>query len=65
MIHQLEKNTIFDEQMTSTEARLALFKAVEGKTEAEIEQIKSAYSKVLPAILKRESDLVLKGWIID
>ena len=29
MIHELEKNTIFDEQMTSSEARVALFKAIE------------------------------------
>ena len=58
-------NNIFNEQMTSNEARLALFRAVEGKTQSEIEQLKSAYSKVLPAIYKRENDLVSKGWVID
>ena len=58
-------DSIFNEQMTSNEARIALFKAVEGKTDAEITQIKKAYSEVLPAILKRESALVSKGWVVD
>ena len=65
MIRELEKNTVFDEQMTSTEARIALFKAVEGKTEAEIEQIKSAYSQILSKILERETQLSSKGWFVD
>jgi hypothetical protein len=58
-------NNIFNEQMTSSEARATLFKAVEGKTKAEIEQIKSAYSKTLPSILEREHHLASKGWFID
>lgn len=57
-------NSMFNEQMSSNEARLALFAAVDGKTKAEIEQLKSAYSKVLPAILKREHGLASKGWAI-
>ena len=57
-------NSIFNEQMTSNEARLALFKAVEGKTKAEIEQLKADYSKVLPAINEREHKLAAEGWFI-
>lgn len=57
-------DNMFNEQMTSNEARIVLFKAVEGKTKAEIEQLKSAYSKVLPAILEREHSLASKGWLI-
>jgi len=58
-------DNLFNELMTSNEARMTLFKAVEGKTKEEIKQIKSAYSKVLPIILKRESNLTSKGWMID
>lgn len=54
---------IFNEQMSSTEARTAFFKAVEGKTNAEIELIFSAYDKVLPAIYRRELDLASQGWM--
>lgn len=57
-------SNIFNEHMTSNEARIALFKSVEGKTKAEIEQIKSEYSAVLPAILKREHELASKGWLL-
>ena len=58
-------DSIFNEHMTSNEARIALFKAVEGKTSEEISQLKTEYSNVLPAILKRESELVSEGWFID
>ena len=34
-------NNIFNEQMTSEEARMTLFKEIEGKTKIEIEQIKA------------------------
>lgn len=57
-------NSVFNEHMTSNEARLMLFKAVEGKTKAEIDQLKADYSKVLPAILKREHTLAANGWLI-
>ena len=57
-------NNIFNEQMTSNEARMAFFKAVEGKTKAEIEHIKLEYSKVLPKIIERELELAKNGWLI-
>lgn len=57
-------NSIFNENMTSDQARLALFSAVDGKTKAEIEKIKDEYSKVLPVIMEREFDLAAQGWAI-
>ena len=56
---------IFNEHMTSSEARMVLFKAVEGKTADEIEEIKSAYSAIIPIILEKESRLANEGWFID
>ena len=56
---------IFHEGMTSSEARTALYSAVEGKTPSEIEKLKSEYARVLPAILDREQKLAEKGWAID
>ena len=58
-------NSIFNENMTSNEARIALFSAVEGKNKAEIEQIKAEYSEVLPKILDRELSLATEGWIFN
>jgi len=55
--------SIFNEQMTSIEARTAFFRAVDGKNKEEIEQLKAEYSAVLPAILKREHDLADDGWM--
>ena len=57
-------NSIFNEQMTSQEARLAFFRAADGKTKTEIEKLKSDYSKILPIIMKREHNLASKGWTI-
>ena len=57
-------NSIFNEQMTSNEATLAFFRAVDGKTKAEIEQLKADFSKVLPVITEREFKLAEKGWLI-
>ena len=58
-------NDIFNEQMTSNEARIAFFEAVEGKTKEEVEQIKSAYFEVLHKITEREMRLAEEGWMID
>ncbi len=58
-------NDIFNEQMTSNEARMAFFEAVEGKTKEEVEQIKSAYFEVLHKITKKEFELAKEGWMID
>lgn len=57
-------NNVFNKQMSSHEARQALFEAVEGKKKDEVEQIKSAYSKILPTILEREHRLASNGWVI-
>lgn len=51
--------------MTSNEARMAFFEAVEGKTKEEVEQIKSAYFEVLHKITKKEFELAKEGWMID
>lgn len=49
--------------MTSNEARTVFFKAVEGKTKEEVEQIKVAYFKVLPIILEKEMRFAKEGWM--
>ena len=56
---------IFSEEMTSSQARLALFKAVEGKTKDEIEEIKAAYFEVSSKILERELKMAHEGWFVD
>ena len=57
-------NSIFNENMTSYQARTALFTAVEGKTKKEIEEIKAEYSKVSSVIMEREFKLADKGWLL-
>ena len=56
---------IFSEEMTSNQARLAFFKAVEGKTKEEIEEIKVAYFEVSSKILQRELKMADEGWFVD
>lgn len=56
---------LFNEKMTSNEARAVFFKALEGKSKEEIEQIKSAYFEVLHKITEREMRLAEEGWMID
>lgn len=58
-------NSIFNESMTSNEARIALLSAVDGKSKAEIETILTDYEKVHPVIMKRELESVSRGWITD
>lgn len=57
--------SIFNENMSSREARQVLFSSVDGKTKAEIEKIKDEYSAVLPVIMDRELKLADQGWMID
>ena len=57
-------NNTFNEQMTSEEARMTLFKEIEGKTKIEIEQIKAEYFEVLPKIIEKELQLAKDGWLI-
>lgn len=45
---------LFNENMTSSEARRVLFSSVEGKTEREVEQIKREFSEIAPKIIERE-----------
>lgn len=58
-------DNLFNEEMTSSEARTVFFEAVEGKTKEEIEQIKSAYLEILPKIIEKEMRLAEDGWMID
>lgn len=55
---------IFNENMSSDEARTVLFKAVENKTKEEIEELKREYNKVLPAILERENEFTKGSWVM-
>ena len=48
-------NNLFNEQMTSLQARTVLFSNVDGKTEKERAELFDAYKAVLPAIIKRET----------
>lgn len=58
-------SSLFNKQMTSNQAREALFRAIDGKTPAEVEKVKAEYSEVLPVILERECKLAAQGWLID
>lgn len=59
------EHNLFNEQMTSSQARIALLSAIEGKSKDEIERIKNAYFEIRPLIIRRELDLAAKGWFID
>lgn len=45
---------MFNENMTSSEARTILFSSVDGKSKQEIAAIKEEYSKIIPRIIKNE-----------
>ena len=47
-------NAMFNENMTSSEARHVLFSSVDGKTKEEIDRIKLEYDAVIPRIVKNE-----------
>lgn len=53
---------LFDEQMSSNEARYVFFSALDGKTKEEIEEIKKEYFAVSAEIMKREARLAEEGW---
>lgn len=55
---------LFNENMTSHEARLTLFSAVEGKSKEEIEKIKAEYFAVSDKITDRELELGRQGWLL-
>lgn len=54
---------LFNENMTSLEARTVLFSSVEGKTKEEIDEIFAAYAPVSSAILKHEIEMAMQGWM--
>ena len=58
-------NKLFDEQMTSSEARMAFYRAIEGKSAEEMESIKAEYFRISDIILKRELELASRGWFVD
>lgn len=57
--------SLFNENMSSSEARIVFLSSVDGKTKEEIAKLQEDYMAVLPVISKRESELVKQGWIID
>ncbi len=57
--------SLFNENMSSTSPRIVFPSSVDGKTKEEIAKLQEDYMAVLPAISKRESELVKQGWIID
>ena len=59
------EHSFFNEQMTSSQARMALYSAIDGKSKSEIEEIKKEYFEILPLITERELDLAAKGWFVD
>lgn len=54
---------LFNEQMTFEEAQLAFFKAIDGKTKEEAEEIRKQFFAAIPKITKREITMAEKGWI--
>ena len=58
-------DSIFNTNMTSSQARIALYTAVEGKTEEEKKQLLAEYDAIRSVILKRELKLAEEGWCID
>lgn len=56
-------NNLFNEKMTSAEARAAFFRAVEGKSEGEVAKIKDEYAATVRNITRREFKLAEQGWM--
>ena len=49
-------DSIFNEKMTSIEARMALYENCEGKTKEEKNKLFEEYIAILPKIIKRETE---------
>ena len=60
-----EADGLFSENMSSSQARIAFFGAVDGKTKEEIEALMEEYRKVARIISKREFQLAEEGWFVD
>jgi hypothetical protein len=48
-------NNLFNDKMTSIEARIVLYSNVDGKSDEEKKELFKAYKNVLPAIIERET----------
>lgn len=59
------EHSIFNDQMTSTQASLAFFRAADGKSKEEYNRLAEEYFAILPEINKRERKLAEQGWIIE
>lgn len=57
-------NVLFNENMTSEEARKILYKAAETKTKKEMEVVIEEYMRVITAITCKELSMVEKGWML-
>lgn len=58
------KKALFNESMSSSEARKILFSSVAGKSKKEIEEIKKEYSSVSKQIRRREI-MQNRGWMTN
>ena len=56
------KKALFNEHMSSLEARRVLFTSVNGKSKEQIDEIKKEYSSVSKLIRRREL-IQNKGWM--
>lgn len=55
---------LFNEDMSSMEARTVLYSSVDGKIKEEIEEIKEAYKRILPIIIDKELKAAAEGWFL-
>ena len=53
---------LFNEQMSSNEARYVFSSSLDGKTKEEIEEIEKQYFAVSSVIMDREAKLAAEGW---
>lgn len=58
-------SSLFNENMSTNEARMALFRAVEGKSEKDRQKIIEDYKKIHHIIFQKEMKLAEKGWLIN
>ncbi len=55
---------LFNENMTSVEARYAFFAATDGKTKEEIDEIRKEYKPIAERILQKELELADHGYLL-
>ena len=54
---------MFNENMTSIEARMLFYREIEGKTEDEVREIRKAYETAMKSISKKELAKAREGWL--